>query len=62
MYLYAHAEHFGAFSFLRCIFCIQMYGKKRSRVTGRAEKGGGRSWADCDRDFKVVCAMLASFF
>lgn len=28
MYLYAHAGHLSAFSFLLCIFCIQMYGKK----------------------------------
>lgn len=36
--------------------------KKRSRVTGRAEKGESWSWTDCDRDFKVVCEMLARFF
>lgn len=36
--------------------------KKRSRVTQKAEIGESRSWTDCDRDFKVVCEMLASFF
>lgn len=29
-------------------------------MTEKAE-GEGRSWTDCDRDFKVVCEMLASF-
>lgn len=29
-------------------------------MTERAEIGEGRSWTDCDRDFKVVCEMLAS--
>lgn len=49
------------FPFLCCIFSIQMYGKIRSRVTQKAEIGESGSWTDCDRDFKVVCEMLASF-
>lgn len=31
-------------------------------MTKRAEIGESRSWTDCDRDFKVVCEMLASFY
>lgn len=31
-------------------------------MTKRAEIGESRSWTDCDRDFKAVCEMLASFY
>lgn len=43
------------------MFCSQMYGEKRSRVTQKAEIGESRTWNDCYRDFKVVGKMLASF-
>lgn len=43
-------------------FAFKCMVKKRSGVTGRAEKGESKGWTDCDRDFKVVCEMLASFF